>query len=861
MVANDATAKQSIKLLLVDDDPSQIEISQEILALDSPFEIDVALSVDQALKKLQNNTYDAIISDYEMPQKTGLDFLKTLKKQKNQTPFILFTGKGREEIAIQALNLGAEGYFNKQGSPETVYGELTHGIQNVVLRKWAEAKLLENEHLTQKILNSTPNLIYIYDLTDNRNVYSNKEVTEFLGYSAEQITAMGSKLFANILHPDDAKAVAEHHARFLDAQDNTVYEIDYRMRHANGQWRWLHSHDMLFQRTPEGKVKQILGTCEDVTEQKRIQDEKIILSDLFNLATDAICVHDLDGNFLFFNNATCKLFGYNNKELYSINMQTLNSPSNRRTLETGLRILLKKGEGTFESVSIKKDGSEFPVEVHSRIITLNNKQLILSIIRDITERIKDQQILKNKERELNSIVDASPVMIFYKDLNGHFIQVNTAFTEALKTTKENLLGKTVFDIYSHDIAKAMTDDDHAVLESKLPKMNIVEPYESPNGLRWVRTHKVPNLNEKREVIGLIGFSEEITDYKKAEETLEFTNDRLHLALEASRSGIWEWDIETGDNIWSDEIWMLYGLDPHSVRPSYLTWRSIVDPLYLAKAEQAVKEAVGKGEEIRFDFRVNNNGPWLMSRGKPFFDDKGKVIRYVGVVIDVSDRKNAEEKLAADHLKLQVVTEKLQVIGSLTRHDVANKLMAAKTNLYLLKKRNANNSEILKIVEAIEGTLRESEKIFEFSSAYEKIGAEKLSVVKVADFFDDAAKLIPHAGVGIVNKAVGLEVIADSMLWQLFYNLIENSLKHGKTVTRIQLSYLQTDLDTRLVYEDNGVGIPKENKQKIFAEGFTTGGSGLGLKLVKKMIEVYGWSIEENGLQGKGARFTISIHYN
>jgi len=120
-------------------------------------------------------------------------------------------------------------------------------------------------------------------------------------------------------------------------------------------------------------------------------------------------------------------------------------------------------------------------------------------------------------------------------------------------------------------------------------------------------------------------------------------------------------------------------------------------------------------------------------------------------------------------------------------------------------------------------------------------------------------LVATSGLKVINECQGLKVTADPMLRQLFYNLIDNSLKHGKIVTEIRVHYLKDQTATKLFYEDNGVGITEESKKKIFAEGYTTGnGSGLGLKLVKKMIEVYGWTIEEVGTPGKGVIFQIKI---
>ncbi len=118
-----------VRILHVDDDPQNLEISKAMLMdLNSNFEIDGAGSVGEAFKKLAAGHYDVVISDYQIPQKDGLRFLKEIRDQKNEIPFIMFTGKGREEIAIEALNLGATRYFNKQGDPATVYGELSYGI-------------------------------------------------------------------------------------------------------------------------------------------------------------------------------------------------------------------------------------------------------------------------------------------------------------------------------------------------------------------------------------------------------------------------------------------------------------------------------------------------------------------------------------------------------------------------------------------------------------------------------------------------------------------------------------------------------------------------------------------------------------
>ena len=114
---------------------------------------------------------------------------------------------------------------------------------------------------------------------------------------------------------------------------------------------------------------------------------------------------------------------------------------------------------------------------------------------------------------------------------------------------------------------------------------------------------------------------------------------------------------------------------------------------------------------------------------------------------------------------------------------------------------------------------------------------------------------------IVNECQGLTVYADSLLRQLFYNFVDNTRKYGQKSRRGKeyTSKKSASGELQLIYQDDGVGISAENKEQLFKQGFSTGGStGFGLFLIKKMMDVYGWSIEENGEVGKGVRFEISI---
>jgi len=178
--SNSDDKEDMIRVLHVDDDALFLDISRKILMdIDKRFEIDLVCCVDEAFKKIKKQKYDVIVSDYEMPQKNGLDFLKELKEQKSRLPFILFTGKGREEVAVKALNLGADGYFTKQGSPETVYGELAHGIRMIKQGKEAESALYETQILMNSIINSTKDMIWSVSADDFCLLTFNKALSDY----------------------------------------------------------------------------------------------------------------------------------------------------------------------------------------------------------------------------------------------------------------------------------------------------------------------------------------------------------------------------------------------------------------------------------------------------------------------------------------------------------------------------------------------------------------------------------------------------------------------------------------------------------------------------------------------------------
>ncbi len=259
-------------------------------------------------------------------------------------------------------------------------------------------------------------------------------------------------------------------------------------------------------------------------------------------------------------------------------------------------------------------------------------------------------------------------------------------------------------------------------------------------------------------------------------------------------------------------------------------------------------------------------PILVNRS-PVFDKAGVYAGSAVSATDITEQKICEkdmtvalEYLSANIDKTEELNEKLRVVGSLTRHDVRNKLSSVTGYSYILKKRHYDLADVVEGLDKMSQAVNDSMKIFEIANTYEQVGMEALVDVDVGKAVDGAVEMFPSLAFKVVNDCHGLIVHSDSLLRQLLFNFIDNTRKYGKTTKNVWIHHKETvSGDLQLIYEDDGAGIPKEYKEQLFKRGFSTGGStGFGLFLSKKIIQVYGWSISEEGEAGRGTKLVMTI---
>ncbi len=180
-----------LRVLYVDDEPGLLDIGKLFLERGGTFAVDTLTSAVEALSQLKTERYDAIISDYQMPEMDGISFLKQLKASGNTTPFIIFTGRGREEVVIEALNNGADFYIQKGGEPKSQFVELTHKIKTAVGRKQADDALKESEQKLTDITNFLPDATFAID-TSGCVIAWNKAIEEMTGVPARDMLGKGN---------------------------------------------------------------------------------------------------------------------------------------------------------------------------------------------------------------------------------------------------------------------------------------------------------------------------------------------------------------------------------------------------------------------------------------------------------------------------------------------------------------------------------------------------------------------------------------------------------------------------------------------------------------------------------------------
>jgi PAS domain S-box-containing protein len=612
----------------------------------------------------------------------------------------------------------------------------------------------------------------------------------------------------------------------------------------------------------ENNVTGVQINLRDVTERKRVEEavrsSEAKLRAILASSPEAISVSDLNAKLIDCNEAFLKLHGYVSKEeLIGTSWFDVIAPETRSKIQETMKKLLEHGYiKNIELALLKRGSQEFLGELSASLVldSSGKPTSIVVVARDITERKKMEEELKESEERLRNLYESVPDALgVYVGKEGHLIHYNKAFKKAFGYSEEELKNKTHLD-FIHPDYRAMLAREYRTEhpEDKLPfrcKVDLI----NKNGEIIPTEISVGPYKKKGRIIGVEVVHRDITERKKAEQTiLESQKKFERLFMDNPEPAV---SLDQNFHILdvNPRFTALFGYALHEIKGKHIN--DVTVPKEKMKEAEMLDRKLTNDIVYHDTVRKRKDGslvPVSISAAPLIINNQ--ILGHVAVYKDISQLKKTERELA-------IMNEKLCVVGGLTRHDVRNKLSAITGNTYLAKKELASDSKVLDYLNEMEKAVQQIVRIFEFAKAYEMLGAEELVYINVEKTVDEAISLFSHLrGVKIKNDCHGLSVLADSLLRQLFYNLIDNSLKHGQKTTGLKVYYEKADQNQlKLIYEDDGAGIAAADKPKLFTEGYSTGGgSGYGLYLIKKMTEVYGWTIQETGEPSKGARYVMTI---
>jgi PAS domain S-box-containing protein len=434
--------KKPIKILHVDDDSELLFIMKECLE-QTGFEVDSALSVDEALDKMKKITYDAIISDYLIPGKNGLKFLKELREKGNTIPFIILTGKGMEEVATQALNLGADHYINKNENPELMFSEITKVLINLVERKRTYLDACLRQKRLKATMDSSPNAIMIIDQQGIITECNFEMVRLTLASSRKEIIGQNMQSF---VEEKDRQRLSKSLNAALE-QDK-IKSVEFGLLTKIGKGLTVELSARAIQGT-EKKPTSMVVTLNDITERKlsenkllqyskRLEENRRFLENIFAAFPNAVTVCDLNGNIIKCNQATLNLHGYSSeRELIGVNLFALLLQADceraKKELET-VRICGSKEN--LEFMMVRRGGDEFPGELSfGRIMDSSHNALgVLVVAKDITDRkfLQDQLVISEKLAAVGRLA-----AVFSHDIRNPLAVINNSACFLEMKLKEN----------------------------------------------------------------------------------------------------------------------------------------------------------------------------------------------------------------------------------------------------------------------------------------------------------------------------------------------------------------------------------------------------------------------------------------
>ncbi len=848
-----------IRVLCVDDEEDFLSLTRTFLEA-KDLEVCTALTGMEALTLLDGRDFDVVVSDYEMFDMDGLQLLAQIRDRDRDLPFVIFTGRGREEVVIKALNQGASAYIQKAGEAEIQFLELSTTVIQLGGRRQAQREVADKNRRISQILESMSDGFISLD-RDLRLTYANRV---FARLARKPLGEIIDEEFLRVFPFAIGGGMEDRVRQVMRTGEMLTYDI----RHiVFGEPHWFRVRMY----PQEGGVSVYYV---DYTDQRKIEQQLIEHQERLELVMESADLGYWDWTVgdgcMYVSEGWLLKIGHDPGAPH-LTVREWNSrihPDDLDNVQAQIDDHLQGRSDAFESEHrmAVKDGSWVWVLTMGKTMEqgIDGKPTrLMGVIMDVDKRKTTEIALEESEEKYRELVERAGVMMVSVDLDLNITFLNDIASTLFGYKEVDLLGRSVLGTIFLADPSTIVDMQAMVDEvAANPDGYVVREFENrvrEGGSLQVSWSSRAMLDDGK-VVGVLSMGTDITDRRRIElnlkESLAKYSSLINDVIDFSSVGILiinqdlrvvhanqkmeeyfglKWSRMIGRDV--KELYRENLMDMLD-DPSSSMSRFMSSDRPLSEVEECTLHILPSGER-----RERH----LSYRGQPI-----RTGHFAGgwfeTYVEVTDLKRIEETL-------QLANRKLNLLGAITRHDVLSQLSSLSTNLEQLEEWLPEEGAVGLMVRA-QDAARRIRRDIEFTRLYEELGEYGSEWICVGATARGFAAI--HMGRLFIDMDLDvLEVDTDPLVERVFQNLIENALVHGGSDTKMHVYMTKGRDQVTIIFEDNGRGIPDDEKELIFRYGYGKGG-GLGLFLSREILSTSGMEITETGEEGRGARFEITV---
>ncbi len=676
-----------ISVLYVDDEPALLEIGKLFLERSGQFCVDTVTSAQEALQKIKSLSYDAIVSDYQMPEMDGIVLLKKIRAEFSDLPFIIFTGKGREDVVIEAFDNGADFYLQKGGTPTPQFLELGHKILAAVRRRQAEKALLESEMRYRNVVEDQTEFICRF-LPNVTHVFVNEAYCRYFKKSRDEI--IGKKFIPDI-PPEDKNLVRDHLLNLT--KENPIASIDHRIIMPDGDVRWQSwtdraifneegelveyqsvGRDITKAKGSEEKLRtineelqaaysQIAATDEELRQnydelnkkERNLRDNEENYRRIVETAYEGIWVLDSQFRVVQVNDRMAEMLGYPPQEIRGQLATEFIHPDDLANHEYHTSERRKGIRDRYERRYVRKDGTWLYTLVSATPV-FNNDTFAgsFAMVTDITVRKSAEEALRKSERLYRTIVETAPGMLIICDSQGRNQFVSANCRNITGYTQKDLLGNMVWWVHEDDTPR-MKDLFKSTMENKISGHNVEFKGIKKDGGIWYGSQSWEPIKDSQDTrIQFVIQTMDITDRKNMEKNLKQSGKRFSHIINDLPDATLVIDPEGTVIAWNKAMEELTGVKAEDMIgkgnyeyaiPFYHTRRPILVDLIFKSDEEIARnysDIIREKQDVLIAKtllpQLKGKRSVLWAKASPLYDDLGAVVGAIESIRDITGHK-------------------------------------------------------------------------------------------------------------------------------------------------------------------------------------------------------------------------------